>query len=104
MDDNIINVNILNLFDSEKIIYYHNEIKTIENYSGWWWDENEDGMYGKTAINNLMNDNEFKKYNIKKFSGSFSDWFYLPKKYLTDKLFDLFELLIFILVSIFVIS
>ena len=88
MDDNIINVNILNLFDSEKIIYYYNEIKTLDNYSGWNWDL----PYGKTAINNLLNDSEFKKYDINKFSGEFADWFYLPKKYLTDKLFDLFDL------------
>lgn len=91
MDDNIINVNILNLFDSKKMIYYYNEIKTIDTYSGWWWDD-YNGRYGKRAINSLLNDNEFKKYNITKFSGSFSDWFYLPKKYLTDTLFDLFEL------------
>ena len=112
MDDNIINVNILNLFDSEKIIYYHSNIvnsnmkhitnnisgdKTwfkldnIKNHSGWWWD-NGKGKYGKKAINKLVNNNEFKKYNIRKFSGSFSDWFYLPKKYLNDKLFELFEL------------
>ena len=88
MDDNIINVNILNLFDSNKIIYYYSEIKTLDNYSGWQWDE----LYGKSKINNLINDNEFKKYNINKFTGGFSDWFYLPKKYLSDKLFDLFEL------------
>jgi len=92
MDDNIINVNILNLFDSGKIIYYYNEIKTLDNYSGWWWDSNNNGQYGKNAINNLINDNEFKKYNINKFSGTFADWFYLPKQYVTDKLFDLFEL------------
>ena len=92
MDDNIINVNILNLFDCEKIIYYYNEIKTLDNYSGWWWSTNESGKYGKYAINKLLNDNEFKKYNINKFSGTFSDWFYLPKKYLNDTLFDLFEL------------
>jgi hypothetical protein len=92
MDDNIINVNILNLFDSEKIIYYYNEIKTLHNYSDWWWDNIYGGKYGKYAINNLMNDNKFKKYNINKFSGAFSDWFYLPKKYLNDTLFDLFEL------------
>ncbi len=89
MDDNIINVNILNLFNSNKILYYNCLIKTIENYSGWWWDNDK---YGKNAIKNLMNDNEFKKYNIKEFSGTFADWFYLPKKYLTDKLFKLFEL------------
>ena len=89
MDDNIVNVNILNLFDSEKIIYYHNEVKTLDNYSGWQW---ANPTWGKNAINNLINDNAFKKYNIDKFSGAFADWFYLPKKYLTDKLFDLFEL------------
>ena len=92
MDDNIINVNILNLFDSKKIIYYCDELKKLDQHSGWWWDTICDGVYGKNAINNLMNDNEFIKYNINKFSGSFSDWFYLPKQYLTDKLFDLFEL------------
>jgi hypothetical protein len=109
MDDNIINVNILNLFDPEKIIYYKPNIvnddmnnisngittdKTwfkfdnINNHHGWHWE----GNYGKYAVNNLLNDNLFKKYNIDKFNGCFSDWFYLPKKYLTDKLFDLFEL------------
>lgn len=91
MDDNIINVNILNLFNAEKIIYYYNEIKTLENYSGWQWDVNN-GLYGKAAIARLMKDVEFQNYNINKFSGSFADWFYLPKKYLTDKLFNLFEL------------
>jgi hypothetical protein len=92
MDDNIVNVNILNLFCSGKIIYYNNEIKTIDNYSGWWWDCIYDGQYGKHAIQNLLNDDEFKKYNIDKFCGSFSDWFYLPKKYLTNSLFELFDL------------
>ena len=107
MDDNIINVNILNLFDSEKIIYYYNNNKNenmdvilsgnttykswfkldyINNHKHWHWD-----TY-KNSIQNLINDSEFKTYNINKFSASFSDWFYLPKKYLTHKLFDLFEL------------
>jgi len=89
MDDNIININILNLFDSNKIIYYYNEIKTLDNYSGWWWDNIH---YGKKSINQLINDKLFKEYNIDKFSGGFSDWFYLPKKYLNDNLFNLFEL------------
>jgi hypothetical protein len=92
MDDNIINVNILNLFDSGKIIYYYNEIKNLDSYNGWWWDEINDGKYGKNSLNNLLNDNEFKKYNIDKFNSAFADWFYLPKKYLTDELFNLFEL------------
>ena len=89
MDDNIINMNILNLFDADKIIYYHNEVKSLNTYSGWHWDN---PGHGKNAINNLLNDTEFKKYNINKFSGTFADWFYLPKKYLTDRLCDLFEL------------
>jgi hypothetical protein len=109
MDDNIINVNILNLFDCEKIIYYKpnivnddmnvilNGITTdntwfkldnINNHFGWHWDS----QFGKNSVTKLINDNEFQKYNIDKFSGGFSDWFYLPKKYLTDKLFDLFDL------------
>ena len=88
MDDNIINVNCLNLFSSNKIIYYYNEVKTIDNYSGWWWDSG----FGKPAISKLLNDAEFKRYNINKFSGTFADWFYLPKKYLTVSTFNLFDL------------
>jgi hypothetical protein len=88
MDDNIINVNILNLFDSSKIIYYYNEIKSLAAYSGWHWDL----PHGKASIHNLLNDPEFKPYNISKFSGSFADWFYLPKQYLTPDIFNLFEL------------
>ena len=104
MDDNIINVNILNLFDSKKIIYYKpkfanltdiyeeangvHKLDYIDNHSGWAWDSSS----GKIAIKNLLDDEEFKKYNIDKFSGAFSDWFYLPKKYLTYELFELFEL------------
>jgi hypothetical protein len=113
MDDNIINVNILHLFDSEKIIYYKSNIinddmnnilngittdntwfklDNVNNHTGWHWDSNIDGIYGKNAIAKLINDKEFQKYNIDKFNGSFSDWFYLPKKYLTDTLFELFDL------------
>jgi hypothetical protein len=109
MDDNIINVNILNLFDSEKIIYYKpnivnddmsiilNGITTdytwfkldnINNHFGWQWDDS----WGKNAVANLINDSEFKKYNIDTFCGSFSDWFYLPKKYFTKQILDLFYL------------
>lgn len=92
MDDNIINLNILHTFRNDKIIYYYNEIKALDAYSGWWWENNYSGKYGKTAINNLLNDTEFSKYSINKFSGTFSDWFYLPKKYLTDRLFELFDI------------
>jgi len=102
MDDNIINVNILNLFDSKKIIYYSentennfwHRIDYIDNHSGWWWDILEKGLHGKIAIKKLLKDNIhcIKEHNITKFGGAFSDWFFLPKKYLTDKLFELFDI------------
>jgi len=92
MDDNIINTNILNLYRNDKIIYYYNEIKTLDHYSGWHWSEVKDGKFGKQAINQLLQDVEFQKYNINKFSGTYSDWFYLPKQYLTKELFHLFDL------------
>uniref|UniRef100_A0A6C0E971 Uncharacterized protein n=1 Tax=viral metagenome TaxID=1070528 RepID=A0A6C0E971_9ZZZZ len=91
MDDNIININILNLFDSKKIIFKYNVVKPLEDYSDsdWYhWDK----KHGKNAVNLLMCDNEFKKHTINKFNKAFSDWFYLPKKYLTDKTFELFDL------------
>lgn len=88
MDDNIININILNLINKNKIVFYYNEIKNLNEYSGWQWDL----PWGKNAINNLLKDTEFKKYNINKFSGCFADWFYLPKEYLTEKIFNLFDL------------
>ena len=115
MDDCVININILNLFDSDKIIYYkptcvdcdmdnvYNGITTdkswfklddIDNHIGWQWNNGWQWNcnWGKPAVKSLINDNKFTKYNINKFSGAFSDWFYLPKKYLTDELFELFEL------------
>ena len=92
MDDNIINVNILNLFDNSKIIYNYSKINTLDRFSGWWWDTLSDGNFGKKAVNNLINDCKFKEFNIDKFSRAFSDFLYLPKKYLNDKLFNLFEI------------
>ena len=91
MDDNIINVNILNLFDTNKIMYYNSvKLDYIDNYNGPWWDCHiEDGI---KPIKELLKDCDFLKYNIDKFNACFSDWFYLPKKYLTDTLFDLFDL------------
>lgn len=103
MDDNIINVNILNLYSNKKIIYYkpYNNKKTNEwfdckletidkcgYHSSNWWTRDA----GKKAIYNMLKDEEFLKYDINKYSAKFSDFFYLPKKYLIDKLFNLFEL------------
>jgi len=89
MDDNIINLNILNLHSTDKILYYYHETKPLDHYSGWHWDNEQ---WGKKSIRLLLQDAEFSKYGINTFSGAFSDWFYLPKRYLTDKLFHLFEL------------
>jgi hypothetical protein len=80
MDDNIINTNILHNFTTDKIIFYHNKVDNILNYKGWQWD-----IY-KDNINVLINNN----LNIKEFSGWFSDFFYLPKKYLTKNTFEEF--------------
>lgn len=111
MDDNIINVNILNLFDNNKIIYskansendsmdaIQDGITTdkswfkldhVDNHlDTWHWKTEE---VGKGAIRKLLCDSEFQKYDINMFSGHFADYFYLPKRYLTDKLFNLFDL------------
>ena len=114
MDDNIININILNLYNNNKILYYsslatntdydHNTYKgqnvknwfkldNIDNLTGWQWDNFMNSPNTtRTNIKNLLNNPDIQKYNINKFTASFSDWFYLPKKYLTEKLFHLFEL------------
>ena len=88
MDDNILNINILDLIDTTKIIYYYPELNNLYSYSGGHWDR----LNGKRAIRRLPKNSTFKKYNIKTFSGGFADWFYLPQKYLTEDLFILFEL------------
>jgi hypothetical protein len=88
MDDNIINVNMLQSYSTSKIIYYYNKLQPLNAYSRWWWDRE----WGKKAIMELLTDVGFvSKYNHTEFSGAFSDFFYLPKAYLTDNLFELFN-------------
>jgi hypothetical protein len=88
MDDNIINTNILHLYDNSKVLYYYNDAKTLDNYSGWQWDTHS----GKNAIYRLLQDDRFKQFAIDKFAGCFSDWFYLPKKYWNETTIQLFDL------------
>ena len=91
MDDNIINLNILKMYDPAKIIYkYHPDRydKPLEEHKGWNWDR----QYGKKSIRTLQQDSTYQKFGINSYSGAFSDFFYLPKKYLSEKTFDLFEI------------
>uniref|UniRef100_A0A6C0J651 Methyltransferase FkbM domain-containing protein n=1 Tax=viral metagenome TaxID=1070528 RepID=A0A6C0J651_9ZZZZ len=108
MDDNIINLNILNLFDLKKILFFYPKsqlqnnntenntwfpLKDIDEHgNGWWWETLPNGTSSRKNIKKLLQDQDFKKFNINKISGGFSDFFYLPKQYLTADLFNLFEL------------
>ena len=49
--------------------------KSLSTYKGWHWDKN----WGKNAIYNLEKDSVYQKFEINTYSGSFSDYFYLPK-------------------------
>ena len=51
MDDNILNVNLLNLMDTTKIIYYYKELKYLNSYSGGHWSR----LNGKKAIRDYQN-------------------------------------------------
>lgn len=91
-DDCIINVNILNTYSTDKIIYYFKdeEYKPLEQHHGWQWD-----VYptGKWNIYRMLEDEEYKKhFDIKMFSGFEADMFYLPKKYINNRTFLLFKL------------
>lgn len=96
-DDNIINVNILNLYSDNKIISFYQELHELNFYSGWHWDH---PMFGKAAVNKIDFNNVSDELKITKFCGKpewrhaagVADFFYLPKRYLTQKLFDLFDL------------
>lgn len=90
MDDNIININILNLYSNKKIIIdpHNQQFTNIDKHSGWAWDK----QFGKDSIYQLLENHEFKHYNYNKFTGSFSDYFYLPIEYINDKLYKLFKL------------
>ena len=98
MDDCILNTKILNkYYSSDKIIFDYDKnqnpihlFKPIQEHSGWQWDRQNQG---KDAILKLLQDPEYKNnYDIKLFSGGYSDRFYLPKKYLNERTFNLFKL------------
>jgi hypothetical protein len=86
-DDCILNVKKLNSYSSSDIIYY-NEPKTILSLSelpsikNWHWQHS----HGVKAIQNIKNN------PIKKITGVFSDFFYLPSTFINQKTIDLFKL------------
>jgi hypothetical protein len=94
MDDNIINVNELDNYSPNKIICFYDEKiyykphDEVDNDTQHWghWHGNKDGM------ENLLKEKENEKFKIEKFTWGFADWFYLPKKYINDNTFDLFDL------------
>jgi len=100
MDDNIINTNILNLYDTGKIIYNTEAcsatghgfnikpLDALDALKGGWWH----GPYGIKAISKLEKNAEYHDFGINKYCKEFADYFYLPKKYLSSKIFDLFQL------------
>ena len=96
MDDNIINVNILNLYSDNKIMSFYQELHELNFYSGWHWNK----TWGKPAVNKIDFNNVSDELKITKFCGKpkwrhaagIADFFYLPKRYLTQKLFNLFAL------------
>lgn len=93
MDDNIINLRILNQFDSNKIIFsHHQSFEKIDQKRGWWWDTIDNGRWGKFAVGELQKDERYAVHEITDYSGAFSDYFYLPKRYLTKETFELFEI------------
>jgi len=92
IDDCILNMKLLENFRNDMIIFTmpEKEIKPLDQHSGWQWDR---PVEGKNAIYRLLEDPDYyKNYNNKLFLGCFSDRFYLPKKYLTEKNFQLFHL------------
>lgn len=92
IDDCILNVKLLDTFKNDMIIFTmpEKEIKPLEEHSGWQWDR---PVEGKNAIYRLLQDPDYyKNFYIKSFLGCFSDRFYLPKRYLTEKNFYLFHL------------
>lgn len=90
MDDNLININVLNPQNNKKILYskYLHKFSSIEDIGNFWHWGNP---WGKPALKNLIEDTIFKKYSITSWISGWSDWFYIPKKFLTNELFEAFK-------------
>ncbi len=91
MDDNIINVNELDNYPTDKIIYpfkkdvYYTITDEPNKLTKDW------GRWDINSMKKIIDSEENKLFNVERFTWAWSDWFYLPKKYINDKIFDLFE-------------
>ncbi len=91
MDDNIINVNELDNYPIDKILYpfkkdvYYTIADEPNNYTKEW------GRWDIDSMKKIIDDEENRIFNLERFTWEWSDWFYLPKKYINDKIFDLFD-------------
>lgn len=88
MDDCVINTHRLNELDTNKVISNYGTTVERCDYSkldGWHWNK----PHGIEALDRLFATHELPE--IKEICGSFSDYFYLPKRFISSKLFALFE-------------
>lgn len=89
MDDCIINTYRLAELDVTKVICNYGSIIPRPDYlslSGWHWDK----PHGTDALKKLFSINSLPE--IEKISGAFSDYFYLPRKFIDIRLFELFDI------------
>ena len=89
MDDNLINLNILNNYRNDKIIYYTAKLDEIDNLNNQQLNFKKGG---RNDLKVLMEESLIKNNKISKICVCFADFFYLPQKYLSQNLFNIFEL------------
>ena len=89
MDDCILNVHRLASMSADRVVCNYGtvvrreETKTLE---GWHWDQ----PHGLAALNALFAQEALPEIEL--ISGSFSDFFYLPRRFLVPRLFELFDI------------
>lgn len=88
-DDNIINLNILNVYDSNKIVYNFRKNRTNIH----WIPNNMNSHRGreKKKLVDMHYNNDYPDYDVEFYRNEFSDYFYLPKRYLHKHTFELFH-------------
>jgi hypothetical protein len=88
MDDCIINTHRLNELDTDKVISNYGTSVNRCDYQtldGWHWTK----PHGIESLDRLFATHELPE--ITQICGSFSDYFYLPKRFIDSELFALFE-------------